>query len=203
MTNDIYLWITTNWAELLGTILGLIYIFLSVKQNIWTWPVGLACSVLYIYVYFHAKFYADMALQFYYVGVSIYGWYFWLKGNKQNKKKELAVSRCTDKQWLLLLLSAMALCLFIFFILNDYTDSPVPLGDAITTALSLVATWMLARKLVEHWTLWIFIDAYSTYLYVQKDLMPTALLFIVYTIMAIVGFVQWKKEITQATSNGE
>ncbi|MGV8094806.1 MAG: nicotinamide riboside transporter PnuC [Mangrovibacterium sp.] len=184
----------TNYIEVLGAILGLIYIFLSIRQNIFTWPVGLLTSAFYIYVFFESKFYADMALQVYYVGVSVYGWYYWLKGNP-GKEDELPVSQTPRKFWLPLSVISLALFLFIAYVLKRFTDSPIPFGDAFITAFSLTATWMLARKYIETWLIWIVVDIISTILYVAKDLWATVILFAVYTTMAAVGYYQWKKEI--------
>lgn len=135
-----------------------------------------------------------MTLQVYYMGVSVFGWFSWTASKKQ-AEKELPVKHTT--RYSALIISAIALALFFAyrFILLNYTDSPLPNADSLTTALSIVATWMLARKMIEHWLLWIFIDALSAGLYFYKGLYPTAVLFVVYTIMAIVGYYQWKKDL--------
>ena len=194
MSETIVSWLVANWVEVTGTVLGLIYIFLSIKQNIFTWPVGLLASTLYVYVFFVAKFYADMALQVYYVVVSLYGWYFWLKGNPK-ENSQLEVSQTPQKLWLWLVGASVLFFVLIEFVLQHYTDSPVPMGDALTTALSLVATWMLARKYLEHWLIWIFVDFFSALLYAIKGLWPTVILFLVYTIMAFVGYLKWRNEL--------
>lgn len=191
MTEVIFSWIGVNYVEILGAVLGLIYIFLSIRQNIYLWPVGLLTSALYIYVFFESKFYADMALQVYYVGVSIYGWYYWMKGNPE-QKNELPVVYTPRKLWLPLTVVSVVLFLFIAFVLKKYTDSPIPCGDAFTTALSLTATWMLARKYLENWLIWIVVDLVSFMLYAAKGLWATVVLFVVYTGMAVVGYYQWK-----------
>ena len=165
-------WLSENYVELLGAILGFIYIVFSIRQNILTWLTGLVTSALYIYVFFVSKFYADMALQVYYVFISIYGWYHWIKGKTYSSGKKLAVSRLNLSTGIMLAVVSVILYLLIFFILKDYTDSPVPHGDAVTTALSIVATWMLARKILEHWLIWIFVDALSMGLYIYKSLWP-------------------------------
>ncbi|MDX9880521.1 MAG: nicotinamide riboside transporter PnuC [Prolixibacteraceae bacterium] len=195
--NQIIGWLSENYIEVLGAILGFLYIIFSIRQNILTWLTGLVTSALYIYVFFVAKFYADMALQVYYVVISIYGWYHWVKGASDGVKTNLPVTRLKLKTGLVLAISSVILYVFIFFILKNYTDSPVPHGDALTTALSIVATWMLARKIIEHWLIWIFVDALSMGLYIYKSLWPTAILFFVYTVMAYIGYIQWKKEIQQ------
>ncbi len=194
MSDLILNWLQVNYIEVLGTVLGLLYIVLSIKQNIFTWPVGLLSSALYVYVFLTTKFYADMGLQVYYVFVSIYGWYHWLKGNP-DKKEQLQVSFTPQKLWLPLAIISLVLFAFIAFVLNNYTDSPIPYGDSLTTALSLVATWMLARKYLEHWIIWVFVDFLSAVLYAIKGLWPTVFLFVIYTVMAAIGYFDWKKNL--------
>lgn len=187
-------WLSGNYIELLGAILGIAYIFFSIRQSILTWPIGLLTSVLYVWVFFASKLYADMGLQMYYVVISIYGWYEWLFGNKTNHSEPIKVSRITLKLSIVLSVISFFLFLLIWFILKNYTDSPVPMADSLATALSIVATWMLARKIMEHWLVWIFVDAFSVGLFWYKDLMPTVVLFVVYTVMAYIGYREWKQE---------
>jgi len=189
-------WLSGNYIELLGAILGITYIFFSIRQNILTWPVGLLSSILYVWVFLVSKLYADMGLQLYYVVISIYGWYEWLHGSRSAKPEVLKVSRLSLKLGLVLTAVSIFIFLLIWYILNDYTDSPVPMADALATSLSIVATWMLARKILEHWLVWIFVDTFSIGLFWYKDLLPTVILFVVYTVMAIVGFIEWKKELS-------
>lgn len=191
-------WLLSNKIELLGAILGILYIFFSIRQNILTWPTGLFTSVLYVVVFFQAKLYADMGLQIYYVVISIYGWYFWLQGKKPQEKQQIPV-RLTSKQLRLkLIVASFVLYGLILIILLKFTDSDVPYMDTLTTALSIVATWMLAKKYIGHWIIWIFVDAVSAGLYVYKGLWPTAILFVIYTIMAVLGYIEWKKDLKPA-----
>lgn len=192
--NQLIGWFPGNYIELLGAILGIAYIFFSIRQSILTWPVGLLTSVLYVWVFFVSKLYADMGLQVYYVVISIYGWYEWLRGNQSNHSEPIQVSRLSVKLGIILSMVSLFLFLLIWFILKNYTDSPVPIADAFATALSIVATWMLARKILEHWLVWIFVDAFSIGLFWYKDLLPTVILFVVYTVMAYVGYREWKRE---------
>jgi nicotinamide mononucleotide transporter len=196
MTDTILNWLAINYIEFAGAVLGFAYIFLSIRQNIFTWPVGLLASALYVYVFLVAKFYADMLLQVYYVGVSIYGWYYWVKGGLA-KENGLHVSRMPRKLYFpLIAISAILFAVFLFG-LKYYTDSPVPFGDSLTTALSIVATWMLARKYLEHWLIWVFVDFFSAFLYAFKELWPTVILFLVYTAMAVVGYRSWRNDLVK------
>lgn len=190
-------WFLLNKIEVLGAILGLFYIVFSIRQNILTWPTGLLTSALYVVVFFRSGFYADMGLQLYYVFISIYGWYFWLKGNTKESAETgvLQVRRTSKKLGLNLTLMFFLLYAVILFILLNFTDSTVPYMDTLTTALSIVATWMLAKKYIEHWLIWIFVDLVSTGLYVYKSLWPTVILFLVYTFMAVGGYREWRKDL--------
>jgi len=182
-------------VEIFGAVTGLIYLYFSIRQNIWLWPLGIFTSAVYIYVFFVSKFYADMGLQGYYLVVSIYGWYHWLHGAPGNRSDELPVSRTSRRQWVALLIITLVLFVLIAWVLERFTDSDVPRWDAFTTAASITATWMLARKLLEHWLIWVVVDAVSMGLYIYKGLYPTVGLFAVYTLMAVKGYVEWKKDI--------
>jgi len=189
-------WTANHWVEIAGALLGIAYIFFSVKQHIVTWLLGLLTSLFYISVFFSSKFYADMSLQFYYVYISIYGWIIWVRGETGTTGKvPLPVRRTNKKQMVILSLISLVLFLLIYLILEYLTDSPVPVGDAFTTALSIVATWMLAKKLIEHWLIWIVVDLVSLALYVYKGLYPTSALFFIYTVAAFWGYLEWRKDL--------
>jgi nicotinamide mononucleotide transporter len=189
-------WLLVNWVEVTGSVLGIAYIFFSIQQKLVTWLLGLLTSVLYIYVFFVSKFYADMALQVYYVWISIYGWVLWAKGVDTSKGHiDIRVSKLKRSMFLKLGIISALLFIGIYFVLKYFTDSPVAVGDSFTTALSIVATWMLARKIIEHWIVWVVVDGVSVALYLYKDLYATSILFIVYTIAAIWGYYIWSKDI--------
>ena len=195
MQNLILEWLINNKIELLGAILGIAYISFSIRQNILTWPTGLATSALYIFVFFQSKFYADMGLQIYYVGISIYGWYYWIKGSKPENSTIVPVRRTSKNLWFKLIAIALILYFAILIILLNFTGSDVPFMDSFTTALSIIATWMLAKKYIEQWLIWIFVDIISAGLYIYKELWPTVILFAVYTVMAYLGYIEWRKDL--------
>jgi len=190
----LYNWLTGNYVEVLGVITSLIYLYFSVRQIIWLWPFGILSSALFIWIFFSSKFYADMGLQAYYLGISIYGWYFWLHGdNTDTGNKKPPVRRITRRLIWLLSAAGLALFLGIVAILKYLTDSDVAWGDGFTTAASIVATWMLARKILEHWLVWILVDAVAAALYFYKGLYPSTVLYIIYSTIAILGYFQWRK----------
>ena len=193
------LYLSQHYIEIIGTLLSLVYLYLSIKQNVNLWIFGFLGSALYVVVFFQAKFYADMSLQFYYIGVSVYGWFSWKKG-KLETGEELPVTRIGWHQAIMLTVLTVVVFFVYYYILVNYTDSPVPFGDSLTTALSITATLMLAKKMLEHWLLWIVADAVSVGLYIYRGLYPTTALFVVYTIMAVVGWISWRKSLQKSNS---
>ena len=191
-------WITENWIEITGALVGFIYLYLEIKENYLMWLLGFITSAFYIVIFYQSKFYADMSLQIYYLGISVYGVLYWTKGGTSDKKETIRITRINIKQVTLLSLIFIILFGAISRILILYTDSPLPYWDTFTTALSFIATWMLARKIIEHWYLWIIINFISTGLYIYKGLYPTSVLFVVYFAFSFVGYLAWKKSMNKS-----
>lgn len=196
----VYNWLAQNYIEILGAITGLIYLYFSVNKLIWLWPFGIITSLLYTWVFYQSRLYADMSLQVYYFFISIYGWYFWLRGSGSDRDTEngkdegLPVRKVRLKVLYWLLLVIIVLTVISGYFLKNYAGSSLPYWDAFTTSASIVATWMLARKLLENWLFWIVIDLVSMGMYIFKGLYPTAVLFLVYSLIAILGYLNWKKD---------
>ena len=212
-------WISDNYIEVFGAVTGIIYVFLEIRQTIWLWPVGILTSAVYIWIFFTSKIYADMSLQVYYLVISILGWYWWAKGtgrraqgagqnedgtelraqstgqNKEGEKGELVVTRLKLMTGLVLAAVFILLYITMYLVLTRLTDSPVPVRDSFITSLSIIATWMLAQKIYEHWYLWIVVNFVSAVLFLTRGLYPTVILYIVYGIMSFAGLVAWKKTI--------
>lgn len=185
-----------HWIEISGAVLSLVYLYFSIKQSVLLWPIGLISSVFYIIVFFFSKLYAETGLQFYYIVVSIYGWYHWISGKpNQMEEEELPVSKVSATQIFQYTLSFALMYTALYVILKRYTDSPVPGWDSLATAGSLIATWMLAKKILENWLLWILVDSLSMGIYFYKHLYPTMVLFLVYTVLAYLGYKSWKKSV--------
>ena len=193
-------WIIRNYIEITGAVLGVLFLYFEIKQNWWLWPLGVLTSFFYIFIFYQAKFYADMGLQVYYVVISIYGWWYWWRGSSDSKE-ELPIVRLSSKlAWTLVGLT-VPMFVLISFILVRFTDSPVPYWDAFTTAISITATWMLARKILEQWFLWMLVNLVSLVLYVYKGLYPTVVLFAFYSVLSFVGYVQWKRSLSTVKDN--
>ena len=202
-------WLSEHYIELFGAVSGIIYVFLEIKQIIWLWPLGIATSALYIVVFFTTRFYADMSLQVYYLAISVMGWYWWIKGTRRTTKDagkkegekggkedvKLKVTRLKLKTGLILGAVFILLYFLMWFVLSNYTDSPVPKWDSFLTSLSIIATWMLARKIFEHWYLWIVVDSVSTAVFCIKGLYPTVVLYAVYCAMSFAGLREWRKSL--------
>ena len=192
--------------EIIGAAIGLIYLFLEYKANVWLWPAGIVMSLFYVVIFFHGKFYADAAVYLYYIGANTYGLLKWTQSKRQsltgdgNEAKELTITHVPANKILPIAATAIALWGLLYWILSTFTDSPIPLGDAFTTAFSIVAMWMLAQKYLEQWLLWIIVNVVSTALYFWKGLYPTAILFIVYVIVAILGYFRWRNEMLYPSS---
>jgi len=197
-------WAITNKVELIATFFGLVYVFLSIRQSLHTWIAGFVTSFLYCQVFYDAKFYAGMCLQCYYLIISVYGWWIWNRvDNNSVRGNKLCISNTNISLWVRLLILSFFLTLLIYYLLCQYTDSPVPFWDAFTSSLSIIATWMLARKKIEHWLIWIFIDLICFGLYLNRSLYPTAFLFLIYTVLALIGYNEWRREFEKIRDEGK
>ena len=191
-------WLSNNYIEVFGAVTGIIFVFLEIRQTIWLWLVGIITSAVYIWVFFTSKIYADMSLQVYYLVISCLGWYWWAKGTGQKgdgEKEELEVTRLKPRTGMVLAIVFVLLFIAMWLFLTRLTDSPVPVRDSFITSLSIIATWMLARKIYEHWYLWIVVNFVSAVLFMTRGLYPTVILYVVYGLMSFVGLAAWGKTI--------
>lgn len=184
-------YIQINWIEIVGAILSLIYLYLSIRQKVSLWFFGIISSLFYIVVFLQTKLYADMSLQFYYVVISIYGWINWKEGNS-GTGNELPATQISKRLILISIIATAVIYVIYYLVLAKFTDSTIAKSDALVGALSIIGTWMLARKFVENWLVWIAADTLCVGLYIYKGLIPTAILFVIYTVMSWVGYQQWK-----------
>jgi len=181
--------------ELLAAVTGAISVWLSVKQNIWSWPTAIVNVVLYAVVFWDAKLYADMGLQVIYAALSIYGWYEWLYGGEG--RTELQVTRTPPRIAAVLALIAAAGSALLGALLRHATDAALPYMDSFLSSTSLVAQWMMTRKLLENWLVWIFVDVLYVGMFLFKGLYLTAGLYAVFLVLAVRGYVDWRRSMTQ------
>lgn len=179
----------TTWAEVLGFATGLATVGLLVRQHILNWPLGILNVLLLMLVFWSAGLYADSGLQIVYVALGLYGWWAWLYGGARHTR--LVVRRTTRAEWLGLTVVGVLLTGGLWLFLDRLTGSTVPLADALTTALSLLATYGQTRKLVENWWLWITADLIYIPLYGYKDLWLTAILYVAFLILCVLGVRAW------------
>ena len=179
-----------NTVEIFGLCTGTLSIALLIKQNIWTWPIGIAYTLASLYVFFTAKLYADFALHIFFLIMSAYGWYYWLRG-KKSYDSELPVSRESKK----VLAYSIVICFFaVNFsgnIFSTYTDADLPYLDNTTSILSILAIWLQSRKKIESWIFWLIIDILSVGIYFHKELYLYSLLYLIYVVMAFLGYIAW------------
>ncbi len=193
-------YLSNNWLEIVGTIIGFVYLWQEVKASIWLWLTGIVMPAIYTVVFYQSGLYADFGIQVYYIVAALYGFLFWKFGKKQDKP--LPIVHTSVRQGVILFLITVLVFIPIYLILTKFTDSTVPFYDSATTALSIVALWMLAKKHVEQWFVWIAVDAVSSALYFYKGIYFTAVLYAVYTVVAIYGYKKWNlMEKTQYNDN--
>lgn len=177
--------------QIIGTLLGLLYLWLEYKANIWVWIIGAIMPLVHGILYLTSGIYADAAMQLYYVAAGIYGLVVW---RRAPKKKDDGIIKHTPRSWIVSLVAVYAvLHVAIYFFLTECTDSRVPVFDSMSTALSIVAMWMLSRKLVEQWLVWLVVDMISVGLYIYKGIPVTAGLYTLYCILAVVGYMRWRR----------
>lgn len=186
----------SEFVEILGVIIGFIYLWLEYKASIYLWLTSIIMPAIYLFVYFDAGLYADVAINIYYLIIGVYGWMSWRYGiSRKNgtEKYDLKISHTSRRQWLRLLIAYIVIHFAISFTLINFTDTDVPWFNGLTSALSIIGMWMLAKKLIEQWFVWFVVDILSAVLYFYKGLEPTALLYSVNAIVAILGYKKWNK----------
>jgi nicotinamide mononucleotide transporter len=187
-----------NSIEIVAAAFGVVSVFLSVRQNIWSWPTAIVNVGLYIFVFYGSKLYADTGLQVVYVVLNAYGWYHWLYGGKN--RTELPVTRTSARLWLLLVALIAAGTAVLGTILTQKTDAALPYVDSLTTSTSLVAQWMMTRKLLENWIIWVAVDVVYIGMYINKSLYVTAVLYFIFLVLSAMGFLQWRRSLRERES---
>ena len=183
-----------NYLEIFGLIVGLAYLWLEYRASIYLWAASIIMPAINLKVYFDAGLYADFAIDIYYLLIAIYGFFAWRYGfdrEKKARKEALPVSHTPRRQIPILIAAQLLLWSLISFVLIRYTNSTVPYADAFTTATSIVAMWMLARKQAEQWLVWIVVDVVTVGLYAYKGLYLYAGLYSLYTVIAVFGYRRW------------
>lgn len=180
--------------DLFGALCSLLSTYFFIRLNKNAWLVGLLATCINGWLYWQKGIYADMVLEAVYFVSMGYGWYLWSTGQAHTSNKQLIRYHLSLKQWLILATTLVTVFCLIYAFLRTYTHSTVPILDATTTSLSLVAQWLMCHKIIITWFLWFITDALYAFLYWHKSLPFHALLMIVYTGMAITGYMVWAKQ---------
>jgi nicotinamide mononucleotide transporter len=186
-------WFFENWVEVIAAILGVIGVWLTAKQKIWCWPVGLLNVILSLYVFFVTKLYADVVLQIFYLVMTIYGWYNWRFGGKNNT--ELKVSQIRSKLMFTLVLISVIFIVFTGYLFSKYTDAALPYWDATVAVWGVIGTYVQAKKMIENWIIWILNDLLCTGIYLYKHLYAFTALYFIFVLLAVYGYMEWKKDL--------
>ena len=183
----------TSW-EILAVFLSVSYILLAIKQNLWSWVAAFFSTLIYSILFFDASLLMDSALNIFYLVMAVYGWYSWKYGNikAQNEQLQITTYGITNNFKIIGILILISIVLG--YIMANYTSADFAYLDTFTTVFAVFATYMLAKKVLENWIYWVVIDTASIYIYIQKGFYLTAVLFAIYTVLACVAYIQWKKE---------
>ena len=183
--------IVQNWLEITAVIFAILYLTLAVKQNILCWIAGIISSVLYFFIMQKAGLYMEAYLQVFYVVMGIYGWSQWSASNASNPS--FIVNTWSKYQHMIAISIILALSLLSGFLLERYTDAALPFLDALVSWGAVVATYMVAKKLLENWIYWFVIDATSIFLFIERGLWLSAVLFVTYLVIIFFGYQSWNK----------
>lgn len=180
-----------DYLEIIGVIVGFAYLYLEYKASIYLWIASIIMPAIYLVVFYDAGLYADTAINIYYLVIAIYGFFAWKYGS--GKSRELPITHITARQGIAMVILYAVMQVAVWLALKHFTDSDVAWFNALTSALSIVGMWMLARKYIEQWLVWIVVDILSAALYGYKGLYLTAILYVAYAVIAIFGYRKWKQ----------
>jgi len=180
----------TTALEWTAVISGFLCIYLAAKESIWNWPISIISVGAYGVLFYREAMYGDMTLQAYFLGTAFYGWYFWLSKKTEQDKPIL---RLKGKQWIAVVFTIPLLCLPLGWFMEHYTNSNVPYADGFCTAVSFIAQFLLTRKIMENWLLWVFVNICYIPLFVYKNLSLSAVLYMVLVVIAYRGYLDWRK----------
>jgi nicotinamide mononucleotide transporter len=183
----------STWLEAVAVFFGLASVWYAKKENILVYPTGIISVLIYVYICLHVGLYADMGINFFYFLMSVFGWYKWTrKDENQNTRPIAALSK---KEWILSIAGTLVFFVILSYLLQNYTDSTVPHIDGFTTAVFIIGMWLMALKKIENWIYWIIGDVVSIPLYAYKSLVLTSFQFTVFLILAVAGYMEWRKKL--------
>lgn len=190
--------LATSWLEMIAVFTGLLSVWFAKKENILVYPTGIVSVLIYVYICYHVKLYADMGINAFYFVMSVYGWYKW--SMKMEDQHVRPISRAGKKDWIISITGTIVSFFILYYVLKTYTDSNVPMWDALTTAIFIIGMWLMAFKKIENWLFWIAGDLISIPLYASKSLVFTSIQFTVFLVLAISGYMEWNSKIKVQSS---
>lgn len=197
--------IATSFWEWIAVILAIAYLILVIRENNWCWPAAFVSTAIYSVLFFDVNLYMESLLNIYYLVMAIYGWFQWnkianntLQKNNHQGNSTLSIQKWSQKKHLILILTTSILVLISAYLLNRFTNQELALIDSFTTWFAVLTTYMVTQKILENWLYWIIIDCISIFIYIEKGFALTAVLFVVYILLAIFGWFAWKKEYNNA-----
>jgi nicotinamide mononucleotide transporter len=188
--------LNTSWLEVVAVVFGILSVWFARKENIWVYPTGIINVLIYVYLCYFAGLYADMGINAFYFVMSVFGWYNWSR--RDENLHHVPISSLSIKGWsFFILLTAVAFGI-IYYVLTEFTDSTVPVFDSFTTALFIAGMWLMALKKIENWLFWILGDLLVIPLFAMKGLVFTSVQYIVFLVLAILGYIEWRKRLLAA-----
>jgi len=184
--------------EAIAVVLAITYLVLAIRQNIWCWAAAAVSTLIYLFIMFKAQLYMESVLQLFYLAMAAYGWYQWRKHGADGN--ELKVNTWPIRYHVFAIVTVLLLVFVSGHLLTEYSDAALPHLDSLTTWGAIVATFMVARKILENWVYWFVIDAVSVGLYLNRGLFLTALLFVVYLVLIVVGYRSWRASMASDTA---
>jgi nicotinamide mononucleotide transporter len=191
-----------SYWEYLAVLLSAAYLLLAMKQSLWCWPAAFFSTFIYTILFFNGALLMDSLLNVFYMAMAFYGWYSWRNGlNKSAQQRQaLPVKSWSWQLHSRIIAVTLILSVILGFVMDNYTHADFAYLDSFTTCFSVLSTYLVARKVLENWLYWVFIDGISVYLYISKGFYPTAVLFVLYTLMAVWGYMQWRQTLFVDTS---
>ena len=188
----IFNFLTENWFEIVAALLAIAYLLLAMRQDARCWIAWIISSLMYLFVMYSAGLYMEAGLQIFYLLMGFYGLYQWQYKLANNETLKIKVWPITTH--MMCLTALFLLVITSGYILSNNTDAASPYIDAFTTWGAIIASYMVAKKILENWIYWFVIDFVSVFLFVSRELYPTALLFCLYLVLIIIGYRSWKNE---------
>jgi len=179
--------------EIVAVVLALVYLILAIREHVGCWPAAIVSAGIYFVLMFQAGLYMLSGLQIFYIVMAFYGWYCWRHGSGANG--ELEISSWPLRRHVAPLLAILAATLVSGYLLSTRTDASMPYLDSLVSWGAIVSTWMVARKVIQNWHYWFVIDAISVYMYFSRGLLLTALLFVLYMVLIVIGLRQWRRHL--------